>query len=98
MPLTIRRLDADDGLGPNDWLPLIASADCNNVAISNRESGDGLWLCTEPTDPKTRLYVTPGGEQSFAAPMHLAPHFMKDKPALWVKTVSGAGPVIVYWL
>jgi hypothetical protein len=98
MALTIRRLDEEDGIGPETWTPILTPWDCNNVSISNREATEGLWLCTTPNDPKTRLYISPGAEQTFAAPIFDSPHFRQGQPAVWVKTVAGHGPVIACWL
>lgn len=108
MTLTIRRVGSADGLGSVSWFPVVAPQNYNNLSVSNREAADGLWICTDPNDAATELFVPAGAEQSFSVPVtsYFDPlvrtrdpyHFPSGLTALYLKTVSGSGPVILCWL
>lgn len=100
MSLRIRRYTGADGLSNATWTPIAPIEDRSNLSVSNREGSDGLWICTNPSDATTLLFLPEGAEQGFSAPPHIyhAPHFPANVPAVYVKTVSGAGPVIAIWL
>lgn len=102
MSLRIRRYGAADGVSSTTWTAIAPIEDRNNLSISNREGSDALWICTDPTDASTMLYLPEGAEQGFSAPPHKygydRPHFLENAPAVYVKTVSGSGPVIAIWL
>lgn len=100
MSLKIRRYGASDGINSATWTAIAPSEDRNNLSVSNREGSDGLWICTDPTDATTMIFVPEGAEQGFSTPPHVyqPPHFTANAPAVWVKTVSGTGPVIAIWM
>ena len=80
------------------WTPIVAPINSSHFDLKNLD-GTALLLRTDVNDPESEDELPPGFQEIVnAVPTMRIPRWGINQTVLWVKAVSGVGPVMVTWV